>query len=709
MATSEEVSLELLLLDGSNYASWSASVLTMFKDMGPHIERIVDVSISPPSDDLDYLSREEVKCLQHNAQATNVLFSALSEDVLDAIIFGDEEPLDDAHIIWTTLKERYGKSKCDESNLSLEELLEECSTSPTNDKSQVILPNGLSDHATSTLSPTYDLLEDNEMVGDNNAFSCGTSTSFSSCETNILKEEEAYDRWRPNDESISPRCSTIHITSHVCLMGKGEKVKQKVKSPPPTSDISSSDLSDSSSDVEASDNESSDEEYNDLIKNLDPKTKLFISSLMEDLGNVQAELATRENDLIAQENLYIANEEAFALERSEVVSLRKALANEQVEHALTKKANIALNEMYCVLEKKHKEIELQYSILKESNSHPSKAKDVSTPSTSQGCGKCFNLDLNVYATNLANMEVMSKEIARLKEVIKGELGHTKGAKTNDEKKMNGSECVQFERKEKIGTDQPAQSGSAALESGSAAPRKNGKATNLSLDQTKLTTKMPRQDNKASKTTKVQHKSKKTLITCFNCKKEGHHVKDYTLKKEEKKDMSKIQEKKNMAHVKCFNVGHNASMCSNKIDDQATLPKNKTRNSKRKCYGCREKGHEIGSCPNKKSEGLSSSTKRSIDKVASKSQEEKATNKIKRRLCYTCRGKGHLGKDCPMGNSPKLNLSIDLNMLRRPKNDICARKVISSPNASTKAIWVPKSLVTNLDGPNLVWVPPSCAR
>src|SRR5579859_92713 len=122
MATSEEVSLELLLLDGSNYASWSASVLTMFKDMGPHIERIVDVSISPPSDDLDYLSREEVKCLQHNAQATNVLFSALSEDVLDAIIFGDEEPLDDAHIIWTTLKERYGKSKCDESNLSLEEL-----------------------------------------------------------------------------------------------------------------------------------------------------------------------------------------------------------------------------------------------------------------------------------------------------------------------------------------------------------------------------------------------------------------------------------------------------------------------------------------------------------------------------------------------------------------------------------------------------------
>jgi hypothetical protein len=47
---------------------------------------------------LAIFSKEEVKCLQYNAQATNVLFSALSEDVLDTIIFGDGEPLDDAHI-----------------------------------------------------------------------------------------------------------------------------------------------------------------------------------------------------------------------------------------------------------------------------------------------------------------------------------------------------------------------------------------------------------------------------------------------------------------------------------------------------------------------------------------------------------------------------------------------------------------------------------
>jgi hypothetical protein len=64
-------------------------------------------------------------------------------------------------------------------------------------------------------------------------------------------------------------------------------------------------------------------------------------------------------------------------------------------------------------------------------------------------------------------------------------------------------------------------------------------------------------------------------------------------------------------------------------------------------------------------------------------------------------------DCPLGNTPKLNSSITSNLLRRPNNDTFARKVIGSSRASTKVIWVPKSLVTNLDGPIIVWVP-SCA-
>jgi hypothetical protein len=70
-----------------------------------------------------------------------------------------------------------------------------------------------------------------------------------------------------------------------------------------------------------------------------------------------------------------------------VESLRKALAKEQEDHDITKKANNALKKKYYDLDEKHKELELQYGILWDSNSHPSKSKEISTPSTSQGCGR----------------------------------------------------------------------------------------------------------------------------------------------------------------------------------------------------------------------------------------------------------------------------------------------------------------------------------
>jgi hypothetical protein len=63
---------------------------------------------------------------------------------------------------------------------------------------------------------------------------------------------------------------------------------------------------------------------------------------MEDLESVQAEIESREETLIKQKDLYIASKKALKLERSEVESLRKALAKEQEDHAITKKAHNAL-------------------------------------------------------------------------------------------------------------------------------------------------------------------------------------------------------------------------------------------------------------------------------------------------------------------------------------------------------------------------------
>ena len=79
---------------------------------------------------------------------------------------------------------------------------------------------------------------------------------------------------------------------------------------------------------------------------------------MEDLESVEAELESREETLIQQEDLYIASKEALALERSKIESLRKTLVKEQGDHAITKKENISLKKKYCDLDEKHKELEL---------------------------------------------------------------------------------------------------------------------------------------------------------------------------------------------------------------------------------------------------------------------------------------------------------------------------------------------------------------
>src|SRR6266540_6951808 len=122
-----------------------------------------------------------------------------------------------------------------------------------------------------------------------------------------------------------------------------------------------------------------------------------------------------------------------------------------------------------------------------------------------------------------------------------------------------------------------------------------------------------------------------------------------------------------------------------------------------CYGCKERGHKIESCPYMNNEASMTSSKRLTGKQGK--HDMKASSKDKHRICYTCRSKGYFSKDCPMGNTPKPNLvNNDFYLLRKDKNGTCASKVIGSPHGSTKAIWVPKSLVTKLDGSNMSWIP-----
>jgi hypothetical protein len=157
-----EVTLEILLSDCSNYVSWSTSVINAFRTVDSQLEQILDKCIIPSSYDRKNASEEDQRCIRLNYLAYDILSNSLSKEDYHAFIMRYDEPIHDAHDIWTRIKNKFDESKHDGS--------------------------------------------------------LNTSTSFSSCETNPLKEEEENDRWRPNDESTSPIGLSSNFNSHICCV-----------------------------------------------------------------------------------------------------------------------------------------------------------------------------------------------------------------------------------------------------------------------------------------------------------------------------------------------------------------------------------------------------------------------------------------------------------------------------------------------------------
>jgi uncharacterized small protein (DUF1192 family) len=156
-----EVTLEILLSDCSNYASWSTNVINAFRTIDPQLEQILYKSIISSSYDKKNASEEDRRCLHLNHLAFDILGNSLSKEDYHAFIIRYDEPIHNAHDISTRIKIRVNESK----------------------------------HVIS-----YD-----------------ASTSFSPCETNPLKEEEN-EHWRPNDESTSPKGLSSHLDSHICCV-----------------------------------------------------------------------------------------------------------------------------------------------------------------------------------------------------------------------------------------------------------------------------------------------------------------------------------------------------------------------------------------------------------------------------------------------------------------------------------------------------------
>jgi hypothetical protein len=85
--------------------------------------------------------------------------------------------------------------------------------------------------------------------------------------------------------------------------------------------------------------------------------------------------------------------------------------------------------------------------------------------------------------------------------------------------------------------------------------------------------------------------------------------------------------------------------------------------------------------------------------SSKRQSKDKASRIKHQTCYTCHDKGHLSKDCSKTQT-FIHKVVNVNIpYLGAENDTRTIKVISSPYDSPHAIWVPKYLLTNREGPS----------
>jgi hypothetical protein len=205
---------------------------------------------------------------------------------------------------------------------------------------------------------------------------------------------------------------------------------------------------------------------------------------------------------------------------------------------------------------------------------------------------------------------------------------------------------------------------------------------------------------------------------------------------QKVDKPKIKKK---AHVKCFEcttLEHFSSECPNKKSDQAKPSRRQRSLSQKRCFGCKEKGHNITiylkeeaskqvyqnrtvrfgkpeypvSAENFRTSGkCNKSFKVALNKYMSKNESTKRQSKnkasrIKHQTCYTYRDKGHLSKDYPKTLTFIYKIVNNNISHLGLKNDTDTIKVVSSPCDSHRGIWVPKHLFTKHEGPNKAWVP-----
>src|SRR6266498_1029371 len=180
---------------------------------------------------------------------------------------------------------------------------------------------------------------------------------------------------------------------------------------------------------------SSDDDKDIMIREFGMKGYKVIKKLMEKLEKREISLEMQEELLVLEKERNLALETSIAKANEKVEKLAKelSLANDSIEEKMIniakanssidslKDANVTLQENLSCLEGRYKDLEVQFVSIWESNSLLPKATIDSNVSTSKGCNRCFNHDMDTCATNLDKVGKLENEVKLLKTLLSDEM------------------------------------------------------------------------------------------------------------------------------------------------------------------------------------------------------------------------------------------------------------------------------------------------
>ena len=156
----------------------------------------------------------------------------------------------------------------------------------------------------------------------------------------------------------------------------------------------------------------------------------------KDLAYERKENKRIKDSLNTNDNILLEVRELLTNEKEKMNDLTKKYSLIEDTNANMRSENAKLQESFTSLQAIHKALEVEHNTTLESNSKVSEKSSSSIPSTSNGCARCYNIDIQICATNHVEMNAMKKEISRLTQLLQEEISpNEQPSKTNPDSRV----------------------------------------------------------------------------------------------------------------------------------------------------------------------------------------------------------------------------------------------------------------------------------